>query len=113
MYSWQRLVNPETGSPYATYLDIMNVKNASDIVKGNKKPSELGVRALDSHTFEVVLTKPTPYMLNMLSFPAVFPVPQETIEKYGVNGLSLEIWLAMVHTSFPNGWLILKLSLNA
>ncbi|ASK79111.1 oligopeptide ABC transporter substrate-binding protein OppA [Paraphotobacterium marinum] len=85
VYSWQRLVNPETGSPYATYLDIMNVKNASDIVKGNKKPSELGVRALDPHTFEVTLTKPTPYMLNMISFPAVFPVPKETIEKYGVK----------------------------
>lgn len=45
VWSWQRLVSPQTASPYASYLGNMHVANAVDIAQGNKDPATLGVKA--------------------------------------------------------------------
>lgn len=42
VWSWQRLVSPQTASPYASYLGNMHVANAVDIAQGNKDPATLG-----------------------------------------------------------------------
>ena len=51
VYSWQRLVNPETAADYNYMIDM--VENANDIMKGKKDPSELGIKALDEKTLEI------------------------------------------------------------
>jgi oligopeptide transport system substrate-binding protein len=85
VYAWQRSVDPELGSPYAWYVDLMSIENASAILAGEKDKSELGVRAVDDYTFEVRLTTPLPYFASMTVLATVFPVHQATIEKHGAQ----------------------------
>lgn len=83
VYAWQRVVNPETASEYAWFMELMNIVNATEIVKGEKAPEELGVRAIDDKTLEVRLTTPTPYFIKTLSHGTTFPVPRAVIEEHG------------------------------
>ncbi|WP_193016895.1 ABC transporter substrate-binding protein [Proteus sp. FME41] len=85
VYSWRRLVDPQTGSPYASYLEYAYVENVADILNGKKPPETLGVKAIDAHTLQVNLTQPIPYLLDMVSHTPLKPVKKETVEKYGVN----------------------------
>ncbi len=45
------------------------------------EPRHLGLRALDEHTFEVELSSPTPYFLDICSFYPVFPVNRRNLEE--------------------------------
>ncbi|TGZ99163.1 ABC transporter substrate-binding protein [Rodentibacter pneumotropicus] len=83
VYSWRRLVNPNTASPYASFLDYMQVVNAQDIIDGKKKPEELGVEAKDDHTFVVYSSNPVPYAAGLTTHQSLLPVPQKIIEKLG------------------------------
>lgn len=83
VYAWQRLADPELGSENAWRLELMHVLNASDVLHGKKKPAELGVKALDAHRLQVVLSQPTPYFLKTLSHPATYPVPAKLVRALG------------------------------
>lgn len=83
VFSWRRLVDPKNSSNYAYY--IWSVKNAQDITFGRKPPTELGVRAVDNHTFEVTLTNPTPYFLSTLHHHSTYVLSQANVEKYGAD----------------------------
>lgn len=85
VYSWRRLVDPNTGSPYASYLEYAYVENVADILSGKKSPDTLGVKAINPHTLQVNLTQPIPYLIDMLSHTSLKPVKKEIVEKYGVN----------------------------
>ena len=50
VYSFRRLVNPNTASPYATYLSGLKVVNAQEIVDGKAGVETLGIRAVDDNT---------------------------------------------------------------
>ncbi|MGC6600060.1 ABC transporter substrate-binding protein, partial [Escherichia coli] len=67
VYSWRRLTDPQTGSPYASYLEYAYVENVADILTGKKSPESLGVKAIDPHTLQVTLTQPVPYLVDMLN----------------------------------------------
>lgn len=83
VYSWQRLANPNTASPYASYLQYGHIVNIDDIIAGKKPITDLGVKALDDHTFEVTLSEPVPYFYKLLVHSSVSPVPKAAVEKYG------------------------------
>ena len=83
VYSWQRLVDPKTASPYASYPQYGHIVNVDDIIDGKKAPSELGVKAIDDHTLEVTLSEPVPYFYKLLVNPAMSPVYKPAIEKFG------------------------------
>ncbi|CAM3903974.1 ABC transporter substrate-binding protein [Xenorhabdus thuongxuanensis] len=83
VYSWRRLADPSTGSPYTSYLQYAYIQNVDDILKGIKSPEQLGVKALDDHRFQVTLNQPVPYLVDMLSHTAMKPVRQDVIEKWG------------------------------
>ncbi|MNO93759.1 Periplasmic oligopeptide-binding protein precursor [compost metagenome] len=83
VYSWQRLVDPKTASPYASYLQYAHVENVDDIIAGKKDKSTLGVKAIDDHTFQVTLTEPVPYLVEMTPHYAMKPVNKEAVEKFG------------------------------
>lgn len=83
VYSFQRAVDPATASPYSWYLELTSMVNAADIIAGKKDKSTLGVKALDDHTLQVNLESALPYFVMMMCSPAVMPVHQATVEKYG------------------------------
>ena len=41
VYSWQRLADPKTASPYASYLQYGHLENIDDIIAGKKSPDTL------------------------------------------------------------------------
>lgn len=83
VYAWQRLVDPNTASPYASYLKYLPIVNAQDVIEGKKKTSELGVKAADDHTFVFELTSNVPYAHLLTTHSALLPVHKATIEKFG------------------------------
>lgn len=85
VYSWQRLVDPDTASPYSSYLTYGKVLNADEIIAGKAAPTSLGIKALDDYTLEITLTDPVPYLPKILNYTALSPVPKAAIEKYGIK----------------------------
>lgn len=79
VFSWQRIVNAETASEYAYML--APVVNAEDITAKKMKPEDLGVKAIDDHTFEVTLKAATPYFLEMLTHSATYAVSKANLAK--------------------------------
>lgn len=83
-YSWKRLVNPETASPYAFIGDCL--KNGQAIEQGKMDVEELGVKAVDDTTLEVTLEHPTSYFLSLIGSSDKFaPLRQDIVEKYGTD----------------------------
>ena len=81
VYSWRRLVDPNTGTPFSSFLEP--IKNAKEIIAGEKPIEELGVKAIDDYTFEVILQAPTAYFLDFTGYFMLCPVRKDVIEKYG------------------------------
>jgi oligopeptide transport system substrate-binding protein len=73
----RRLVDPNTGSGYATIIDV--ITNAKDIVTGKKPPDMLGVTAPDDSTVVIELTGPALYLPGLLSHPSTCPVHRPTL----------------------------------
>ncbi|MEO3989162.1 ABC transporter substrate-binding protein [Pseudocitrobacter cyperus] len=82
VWSWQRLVDPKTASPYASYLGSIHVVNASLIAEGKKAPDSLGVKALDDKTLEITLTQPTASFLPMLAHPSLVALDKTLITRF-------------------------------
>ncbi|EXI62411.1 ABC transporter substrate-binding protein [Mannheimia granulomatis] len=83
VFAWQRLANPLTASPYSSYLTYLNVENAQDIIDGKKKPEELAVKAVDDFTFQVQLSQPVPYAVELVTHSSLLPVNKAVVEKLG------------------------------
>lgn len=83
VYAWQRLVDPELGSPYSWFGELMSIENAAEIIAGEKPKEELGVKAIDDHTLEVKLTSSLPYFPLMTTHASTFPVHKATVEAHG------------------------------
>ncbi len=81
VYSWQRTVAPETASEYASMFAV--IKNGTEVNAGDKKPEELGIKALSDYELEITLAKPTTYFDYLLAFPSFFPLHQATVEEFG------------------------------
>ncbi|MEG0434839.1 MAG: oligopeptide ABC transporter substrate-binding protein OppA, partial [Morganella sp. (in: enterobacteria)] len=83
VYSWRRLADPNTASPYASYLQYAHIANIDDVIAGKKKPEELGVKALDDKTLEITLTEEVPYIPKLLAHNSMSPVHPASVEKFG------------------------------
>lgn len=83
VYSWQRLGDPKLASPYASYLQDLQIARAQEVLSGKQPVSALGIKALDAHTFQVTLTTPIPYFVSMLTRSSLMPVQQATVERFG------------------------------
>lgn len=81
VYAWQRVVDPALGSEYAYFFEP--VKNGAAITKGEKKPSELGIEAVNDHEVKITLETPVPYFDTLLAFPTFFPQNQKFVESKG------------------------------
>ncbi|HWJ04789.1 MAG TPA: peptide ABC transporter substrate-binding protein [Steroidobacteraceae bacterium] len=79
----RRLVDPATASPYAHFIDP--VRNATEIVAGQRAPATLGVEAPDDRTLVVHLSAPAPYLLGLLAQPPTFPVHGASLARHGAE----------------------------
>lgn len=80
-YAWKRAINPKTAAEYS-YI-MYDLKNAKEINEGKKDVDKLGVKAIDDHTLKIELTKPIPYIKELLVFGIFMPVNEKAVKKYG------------------------------
>lgn len=59
------------------------VKNATQILKGEMSPDELGIKALDDKTLQIELENPVPIFKELLTTGTFFPQNQAFVEKQG------------------------------
>ena len=101
LWSWQRALTPELASQY-NYM-YWPIVNAEAFATGEIDDfSQVGARALDDFTFEVTLSEPTPYMLQLFDHYSTFPVHRGTIEAFGSPTDQLSQW-ARVGNIVTNG----------
>lgn len=100
VFSYRRIMNPETGAKYAKIL--YPIANAEKINKGEEKDiSKLGARAIDDRTLELSLEASTPYFLDLLTHQTGLPVHPGSVEKHGNTFTKPENWVS-------NGAYVLK-----
>lgn len=81
VYSWRRVVDPNTASRYAQLL--YPIKNAEAINTSKITDlAQLGVTAVDTHTLKVELERATPYFPALLAYATCRPVKQAIVEKF-------------------------------
>lgn len=91
VYSWQRLVNPDTGSEYAWFAGAAGIKNADAIAYEGADLATLGVTAVDDKTLKVELDHAVPFFDAILTMPCFAPVEQAFAEQHGdVYGQSVD-----------------------
>lgn len=78
-YAWKKMLSPDFPSDVSFHLYV--IKNAKAAKEGKISLDEIGVKVLDEKTLEVELENSTPYFLDLVSFPAFFPVNQKIEEK--------------------------------
>lgn len=82
VYSWRRVLDPDTACEYASLL--FYVRNGEPYATGAlDNPNNVGIRAVDPHTFEVELNEPTPFFLDICALPTLAAVPRFAIERWG------------------------------
>lgn len=72
-YSWKQIIDPTSGFN----LGVQNfyaIKNAREVVKGEKSIESVGIKALNEKTLRVQLTHPTPYFLEVTATSPFFPI---------------------------------------
>jgi oligopeptide transport system substrate-binding protein len=89
--SFQRILSPALAAEYAYML--YPVKNAEAFNTGKLADfAQVGFRAIDTHTLEIVLAHPTPYLLSLVAHQAWFPIHPPTILKFGKLDLRGTRW---------------------
>lgn len=84
VYAWQRTASSADAEYNYLYgEDGACIANADAIIAGEKKASELGVKAVNDTTLEITLSKPCAYFENLMSFPVFYPINQEFAEEKG------------------------------
>ena len=79
--SWLRALNPETGAPYAFLLTDL-IRGAADYNAGKGAATDVGVKAVDDHTLQVITVSPAPFILNLLPQVAFSVVPLHVIRAH-------------------------------
>lgn len=93
-YSWKRELKQETASTAAWQLYY--IKNGEAYNNGQCEADEVGVKAIDDTTLEVVLNNPTPYFVNLTAANNFAPVKKDAVE-------SAEAWTKSAETYVCNG----------
>ncbi len=93
-YSWKRELKQETASTAAWQLYY--IKNGEAYNNGQCEADEVGVKAIDDTTLEVVLNNPTPYFVNLTAANNFAPVKKEAVE-------GAEVWTKSAETYVCNG----------
>lgn len=65
-FAWKHALDPKTGSPAA--YNYYSIKNGQAFTAGKAKREDVGVKALDDKTLQVVMENPTPFFPTLASF---------------------------------------------
>jgi len=87
-YGMQRLMDPKTASPLASFL--YDIQNGRAVNEGKLPLSDLGVAALDDNRLVITLDRPVPHLAWMLSSSASYPIPRHIVEDKGSNWIKSE-----------------------
>ncbi|HEX6884313.1 MAG TPA: peptide ABC transporter substrate-binding protein [Planctomycetota bacterium] len=93
LYSWRRLLEPETAAPFAYQLWCVRGAEAFSRSAPEEREArwrDVGLAAPDAHTLVVELARPTAYFLALTSFHPLFPVHRRSLEE--------------AQRSFPRRW---------
>jgi oligopeptide transport system substrate-binding protein len=93
LWSWRRLLEPETAAPFAYQLFCVRGAEAfarAPAAERAARWAEVGLHAPDERTLVVELARPTPHFLALTSFHPLFPVHRRSLEHY--------------QTRFPERW---------
>lgn len=80
VYSWQRLVDPKTTSPFASFAALAGIANAKSITEGKEAVDKLGVSAVDVRTLRVQLERPLPWFPSLAASFAFYPVQKANVQ---------------------------------
>lgn len=110
VYSFRRFFSPEIGGRFTNYFSVL--KNGPKIVKGEKKPDELGVSAPDPYTLTVELTEPLAYLPSNMTYVFLGPVNRKNIEEFGdrfaAPGNLVTNGAYVLESNTPNESIVLK-----
>jgi oligopeptide transport system substrate-binding protein len=81
VYSWQRVLDPKTGSKYTVLVEF--IKNAKTIIAGKAPLTTLGARAIDPYTLEVKTEVPAAFFPELAAMATMAPVDKTAVAKYG------------------------------
>lgn len=70
VYSWNRVVNPDTAADYAYLFDVIA-----------RNGDALAIETPDDYTMVITLNSPCPYFNDLMAFPTFYPVHQASAEK--------------------------------
>lgn len=94
VYAWKRVADPAVKSPQISFIgdliDGLEEWRAAAIEKGRADYAApvRGLRAVDDHTLEVTLTRPSPQFRYILTMTFMAAVPREAVEYYGEDFLN-------------------------
>lgn len=80
-FSWKRALDPVVASQYAELFYYIKGAEAYNTAGGALE--EVGIKAVDEKTLEVVLENPTPFFLNLTSFVTYMPSQKALVESSG------------------------------
>ena len=83
VYAWRRLLSPEQASPSAGLLLATGINNAQSIYAGALDLDALGVEAESDQILKVILERPVPYFLQLISQRPFVPVNERAIVQFG------------------------------
>ena len=95
-YSWKRVCDPEIAAPYAWDMAEF-LKNGIAALEEECSTDDVGVKAIDETTFEVILDGPCPFFDQVAVFPVLYPVRKDIIESKGEN------WWTVPENYISNG----------
>lgn len=91
VYSYQRILSKALASRYSYMLYPM--KNAEEFHKEKISDfSQVGVKALDKFTLQIELNDPTPYLLDLMTHHAWYPVYPPAVEEHGGMTAQVNHW---------------------
>jgi len=88
--SWKSLLSPSFPSPHAHLF--YPIKHAREAKIGSLPLDEVGIYTPDAQTLIIELLQPTPYFLELLSFCAFYPTPQESTVFLSNGPFTLDAW---------------------
>jgi oligopeptide transport system substrate-binding protein len=87
LWSWRRLLEPETAAAGAYHLWCVRgaraySEGAADLARREELWSGVGLAAPDARTLVVTLARPTPWFLALTSYHPLFPVHRASLEHF-------------------------------
>lgn len=112
VWSWRRVLTPETAADYAGQL--FYVRNAEGFCTGQTNPAtgqrfkaeEVAIYATNNYTLVVELIAPTSFFPDLCAFHTLAAVPRKAVEKYG------DRWVRAADTPFSGAFTLQSWRVN-